>query len=370
MLEEMEVQIVDRAYEAAVVPDLWPQLCDLVSAHVGAYSTALITLAPDGPPRWTASDCIAEQMKVYETSGVAQRSRRPLIGLERWPNMFMRDVDLLTPEELEDDPLRLELLEPIGLAWEMGGSFLEPSGSVFVYSQLNRTDNGPFSPHALMRMNKIKSDLARAGFLAARLGLKQAQSMTEGLEAIGLAGAVIGDNGQVITANRQFADLSPRIRTASRNRLFFEDVSARSAYESALELVQAGKTAPVQSIPIAAKSDDPALVIQIIPVRRAARDIFNRSCALVVVTPVVGVGPPDLRVICGLFDLTGAEAVVAQKLTAGFSVDEISAALRISKDTVRTHIKALFRKTGVNRQVQLVRLLAGLGPTVVQPKRT
>ena len=369
MLHDDQVYIIDRVYEAAVVPDLWPRVCDLLSSHIDAYSTSLITLAPGASPRWVASERIVEPMRRYETSGVAQRTDRPARGLAIAPNTFLRDVDLMTTEELARDALRVELLEPIGLAWELGAAFTEPSGSFFVFSQLKKTGEGPFSADAVLRMNSLKSDLARAAFLATRLGLQHAASMTESLELIGLAGAVIGDRGQMVSANPQFFSLSPRIRAGARDQFFFQDSRARSLYRTALAELSLGRTAVAQSIAIGSEGDEPALVIQVIPVRRSARDIFNKSCALVVVTPVGENGPPDLRVISGLFDLTRAEAVVAQKLTIGLSVTQIAAALKVSQETVRTHMKSLFRKTGVKRQAQLVGLLSGLGPVAVENGR-
>jgi DNA-binding CsgD family transcriptional regulator len=362
MFDDEKMKIIDRAYEAAVVPEMWPQLCDVLSSHIGAYSTALITFPSGGAPRWVSSECIAEQMRVYEESGLAQRNDRPTRGLQQGLNTFLRDVDLLTAKELERDPIRAELLEPLGLAWEMGASFLEPSGSIFVFSQLQKTEDGPFSIEATTRMNALKPDLARAAFLATRLRLKQASSMTEGLALIGLAGAVIGDGGQILSANQQFLDLSPRIRSGAYDRVYFSDNRVKTMYADALTHMRGGRTAVTQSIPIVPQDDEPALVIQMIPVRRSARDIFNKSCAMLVITPVGKAGPPDMRVICGLFDLTRTEAAVAQKLTGGQSVSQVSIELGISQETVRTHLKSLFRKTGVNRQAQLVRLLAGLGP--------
>lgn len=339
--------IIDRAYEAAVVPDLWPESCDLISKDIGAYSTALITLAPGAPPRWTASHCVAEQMVMYEKSGLAEKNTRPVKGLEHGPNTFMRDIDLFSLEELEIDPIRVELLKPIDLAWEMGAAFVEPSGSIFVFSQLMKTEDGPFSPEAVTRMNRLKPDLARAAFLATRLGLKQAHSVTESLSLIGLAGAVIGDNGKIIAVNDQLKALSERIGCKANDHLLIKDPHVRF-----------GASAPVQSIPVASHNDNPALIVQLIPIRRSARDVFSRSCALAIVTPVGEVGPPDLRVICGLFDLTRTKAIIAQKITSGLSIDAIAAELKIARETIRSHVKSVFRKTGVNRQVQLALLPA------------
>jgi DNA-binding CsgD family transcriptional regulator len=65
---------------------------------------------------------------------------------------------------------------------------------------------------------------------------------------------------------------------------------------------------------------------------------------------------PDL--LHGLFDLSPAEARVARLLLEGKSVAGIAAESKVGENTVRAHLKSIFAKTGVNRQAELVRLLA------------
>jgi DNA-binding CsgD family transcriptional regulator/PAS domain-containing protein len=57
------------------------------------------------------------------------------------------------------------------------------------------------------------------------------------------------------------------------------------------------------------------------------------------------------------FDLTPAEARVAAHLASGFPLDEIAHKLNVSITTVRSQLRAVFDKTGTNRQADLVRLL-------------
>ncbi|SIQ89593.1 DNA-binding transcriptional regulator, CsgD family [Rhizobium sp. RU33A] len=360
MQKNNDSDISDRVYEAAAIPELWPEVCDRISREIGAYSTAVITLAPGAPLRWTSSACIAEHMETYEKSGLADRSERPKRGLEKAPNFFLRDVDLFTTKELTTELVRRELLEPIGLAWEMGAAFMEPSGSLFIFSQLMKTECGPFSEKAVARMNQLKPDLARAAFLATRLGLREAQSIAQSLSLVGLASAVIGDDGSVVATNEEFEALAPQVSTGANDRLIINNPNAQALYASALAQIKIGFAAPVQSIPVVSRDDLKRLIVHLMPIRRAARDVFQRSCALAVITPVGETGSTDMRVICGLFDLTKTEAIVAQKIASGLSIEEVAIVMRISRETVRSHLKSVFHKTGAKRQVQLVRLLVGL----------
>lgn len=358
--------LIDRIYEASIIPELWSETCDLISAEIGAFSTALISMMPGNALKWVSSECIAVHMAQYEQSGLPERSNRPKLGLETAPGTFMRDIDILSPEELVVDPIRTELLEPIGLPWEMGAAFLEPSGSLFIFSLLARKEDGPFTEDAVAHMNTLKADLARAAFLSTRLAFRQAQSMVQSLSMVGLPAAVIGDRGDVVAMNDRMEALSPRLRTGAHDRLHIADRDAQGLLAAALEQTAAGNVSAVQSIPIAATEEAPALIVHVVPVRRNARDIFTRSRVVLIVTPVGDVGPPDLKVICGLFDLTRIEARVAQELTRGHSVEQVASILGSSVQTVRTHLKAIFQKTGVNRQQQLVLLLSGMGQSLVR----
>jgi DNA-binding CsgD family transcriptional regulator len=66
---------------------------------------------------------------------------------------------------------------------------------------------------------------------------------------------------------------------------------------------------------------------------------------------------PNRTLLQTTFGLTEAEARVAGALTAGRSVEEISAEFEITPDTVRTHLKRIFTKTDTCRQGDLIRLL-------------
>ena len=67
--------------------------------------------------------------------------------------------------------------------------------------------------------------------------------------------------------------------------------------------------------------------------------------------------PLDEAALMRLFDLTPAEAGVALALITGRSIAQIVAARGVSRNTVRTQLAGILRKTGTHRQSELVRLL-------------
>src|SRR5262245_19733141 len=62
--------------------------------------------------------------------------------------------------------------------------------------------------------------------------------------------------------------------------------------------------------------------------------------------------------IMDAYGLTQAEARVALAASSGASIPETAARLNISPNTVKTHLRHVFAKTGANRQAELARLIA------------
>lgn len=67
-----------------------------------------------------------------------------------------------------------------------------------------------------------------------------------------------------------------------------------------------------------------------------------------------------------LFGLTEAEAEVAMDIADGLSVEEIADARMVSKNTVRSQLKAIFYKTDTRRQTQLGRLVESLDSSLLR----
>lgn len=76
------------------------------------------------------------------------------------------------------------------------------------------------------------------------------------------------------------------------------------------------------------------------------------------------VGPPSVDNLMDVFGLTRSEARLTQKLAEGVALDEASEAVGISVHSARTYLKAIFMKTGVNRQPQLLKTVFSSIPSL------
>ena len=108
------------------------------------------------------------------------------------------------------------------------------------------------------------------------------------------------------------------------------------------------------------------LALLAIPFQRdAAWSLSLRPAILVCVTDPDAASRLPVRQLAELFGLTAAEGALAADLLAGKEPREIADASGRSINTVRTHLAKLMAKTNVNRQSDLMRLLARLPPLAV-----
>jgi DNA-binding CsgD family transcriptional regulator len=68
----------------------------------------------------------------------------------------------------------------------------------------------------------------------------------------------------------------------------------------------------------------------------------------------------DTDLLLRTYGLTPGEARVAIAATAAGSVDDLAGALSLGSNTVKTHLKSVYAKTGVQSRAELVRVMLGL----------
>jgi DNA-binding CsgD family transcriptional regulator len=349
--------LIDRIYEAALLPDAWPKaLADLTELADAAFAS-IFTF--DGSVlRWTGTPeaiALIDSYKSVETITPNSRIPRAL----RIDMGFFTDFDLLSRAEIEADPFYTEFLRPRGYGWAVGTYANLPSGESLIISAERRFERGPVETEYVRLLDGLRPHYARAAMLAARLELERAAAMTRILDLLRLPAAVLKANGSLFAANDSFSELAPAVFQDRRTRLTAKDQRADSMLETALAW-RSGDHRGVRSFPVPSSDERPAMVVHLVPVCGEARDIFSRGVNVLVVTPIDRRKAPQASVLQGLFDLTPSEARVAKGVAEAHSVDAIALSLGLSRETVRTRLKSILAKTGLHRQSELANLLAGM----------
>lgn len=187
------------------------------------------------------------------------------------------------------------------------------------------------------------------------------RAAAEALGLIGLPAAVLGPKGRALAANRLFDGFMRSAACDRGERLRFAESPTDALFAEALmRLDSAAGADAVRSFPIRARGQRPPMIVHLIPVSAAALDVFAGATALLVITPLTQPAAPAAEVLQGLFDLTPSEARVARGIGEGSTVDAIARAFGLSRETVRSQLKAVLGKAGLGRQADLVAILASV----------
>ena len=253
-------------------------------------------------------------------------------------------------------------MRPRGYGWVSGTCVRPPSGETLIVAIERNYTRGPFEMDMIHRLDVFGPHLSRAALLSARLGLERARAMADALAVIGLPAAVLRGRGRLYAANLLLERMIPDIFQDSHARLKLSNSAADALYATAVENLTAVDLNEniTRSIPIPANNGTPAMIVHLLPVRRAAQDVFSRGSGLLVVTPVDRGVVPNAEVLSGLFDLTPAEARIARGIASGETINTIAQTRMISRETVRNQLKGILAKTGLSRQSDLAALLNGI----------
>jgi DNA-binding CsgD family transcriptional regulator len=148
------------------------------------------------------------------------------------------------------------------------------------------------------------------------------------------------------------------VRWRAFDRISLKDAGADRRLRDAIPMIDSDSGSGVRSFPV--RDAETMMVAHVIPIRLSARDIFLRCAAVLAMTPVTAPQAPPVELVQALFDLTPAEARVARSLASGKTVEDIASDGGVSLSTVRTHVRGVLAKTGCDRQVEVVALLAGI----------
>jgi DNA-binding NarL/FixJ family response regulator len=359
----MDARLSDQIYECSFVPESWPRVLGQLAALAEARAGFLFVSNND-IHHWTSStDAGVEALEPLVKSGwVAQCERFKRVRATRHSG-FVTEPDLYAPEEFRNDPFYRDILYPRGLGWATGTAIELPTGDTFTISLERDYVRGPVEPRHIQALDELRPHIARSALMSARLQLERARAASATLAAIGLAALVLDETGKVLAANTLIETLDGYIRWRAHDRVALCDKSADELLRGAIAAIAHGGEESVRSFPVRNGVAEEAMVVHVIPIRLAARDIFVRCAAALVLTPVTLPQAPPVELVRSLFDLTPAEARVARGLACGKTVEDIAADSGVSENTIRSHVRGVLEKTGRSRQTEVVALLNGIFST-------
>ncbi len=248
--------------------------------------------------------------------------------------------------------IRLNGLNGSRILWQVNDPV---GGEAWSSGQLERI--GLLLPHIRQTVHVLQT-LAGANALGAAL--------TELLDADVLGIVQLDARGQIVAANDHARDLLREgdglfdkhgvlFARSSQDNDRLQDLLGRA-------LPQVGAQGAGGSMTVRRPGALPPLVLRVQPTGwQKADDLAWPVAVLVLLVDPANGAAIDPAVVAEALDFTRMESRVAVLLAQGMSVSRIATVMDRKESTIRTHVKHMFAKHGLNRQAELMRLVQSLG---------
>jgi hypothetical protein len=362
--------VIGDIYDAAIDPTLWKQALANICAYVGSYFASLFWHAstrPDAQVMYQFNDN-PHYTQLYFKKYVSMDPFFPASSFLE-AGVVHSANEVIPQAELVQTRFYKEWIEPQGIVDAIVVN-LEKSGTPRSSFFVIRTDAtyGLVDDAMRERMAAIVPHLVRAVTIGRLFDKHKTihQALTDTLDHVEAAVLPVGADGAIIFTNeaaKQMLDErtllrkngdAPHAMTSEIDRAL-HDIFMSAKPEDA----SVGVRGFVMQLPSASPQSWFAHVLPLTSGRRQQTGHNLNAAAAVFIRKAAPNAPPPLEAIAKQYNLLPSETRVLAALKMQ-GVKELAEVLGISQATVKTHLHNLFRKTGTNRQIELMKLVASL----------
>jgi DNA-binding NarL/FixJ family response regulator len=272
------------------------------------------------------------------------------------------EVSLWNEREAEPSPFRRGFLAPLGLRYWAGILLLDDPDRQLVLLAYRGPGAVPFSAEDETQLRALAPHLQQIAALVdcierrdARLAFAESaiDTISRGIVEIDRLGRIVRANAsarRIISSNAGIVARGDELRA----RRVSDDRRLRAIISAAFDAADArGNAQELRPIMIAKPGTNRSYIVRAQPIAREG--CFAKTVLVSIRDPLPQ--QYEERTISEFMGFTAAEARIAQRLVQGMTITEVARVLGVSPNTVRTHVRSMFVKANVKRQVDLVRVM-------------
>jgi len=360
------LDLIGDVYDAALDEKLWRGLAPRIARTFASTSAAVqVRNTRDGRVDLLASTENFDRLAV-ETYGTyyAQRDVWVQRASKLRTSQVVASKDLISDSDFENTEIYQNYARRLGIFYVVGAVFPIAGDEVAAIGVHRAHDGATYDDRDKSLLGQFLPHLRRALQIRRRLADPAIEhgAALDALERSGTATLVVSGDGRLLYANgaaERLLQAGDGLRviggrlaaagrsTAERLTAFIRDCSNTAA----------GKASGAGGVLAIARAERLPLTVLVAPFRPAREGIGAALPAAVLFLRDPESPNPKSLALRGLFGLTAAEAAVAAALADGKVVEGLATELGVTLNTVRTHLKNIFAKTGTTRQAQLVALI-------------
>jgi len=360
-------EVLDRLYRAATTPGHWESALAAITEIVGGFGTHFLikgdSVAGSVSHVWNIPDDSADY---YNRELLTHDPRyRQFFNHPRRRVVF--DYAHSTEPEIRRDPVYAWREKYVGCRYYLALRLLNMPCDTGYFATQFTTEQGHASRRDIRAYTRLAPHMQRAVEIAHRLdhqALWEENDLAR-LDAKGCGLALLNAAGEIVEMNETLRGFLARAdglvyeagqvlpRKATDRRSLIQDLKAVLSATDSSDFA----APPMRAIEKRGCPHPYLLTVAPLKSERLILDAGHPRAMLVVTDPTA-VTPLDTRRMALAFALTPQECRVAERLWQGETPGEIAAALELSLETVRVHLKALRRKTLSKNLPQVLARLA------------
>jgi DNA-binding CsgD family transcriptional regulator/PAS domain-containing protein len=360
--------LIGDIYDAVIDPAQRNDVLDKIASFTGGHSGGL--LSKHSLSKSEVLYCYVgadpNSLQVYSESypKLDPTADSPCFGVEQ----VVSATDLVPYEEFRRGRFYQEWARPHGWV-DVASAVIEKSATSCTFLSVVRHEaNGLVDDEMRRRMALLIPHVRRALLIGKTIHRKQTEAVcfSDVLDGLSAGMILVDANGRIVHTNNAgnaILDAGDFLRSVC-GRLVASDLAINAALREILVAANAGDAAlGVKGIALPLTAHDgERYVAHVLPLtsgaRREAGLAYNAVAALFIrKASLEPFSPPE--VIGEMYKLTPSELRVLLAIVDIGGVPEVAAALGVAVTTIKTHLSRLFEKTGVARQADLVKLVAG-----------
>lgn len=358
-MRNWNIEKIERAFaDAAVDPTRWLAALEIATTETDSFGALMLPVSGGGPvPGIPYTDSMSPIADVYFRDKWCERDERYLGVPIMQRNGVVDDLDIMDIETLRQHPYYQEFLAPLGLQW-FAGVGMAAGHDVWCLSIQRTATSEPFSAEQKRDLARLSSRLSSSVALARALGHGRAAGALDAFEMCGTAVVLLSSYGEVFRANQSAERLfSDEIKIVEK-RLVSKSAAATAALNRALYDLVWNRESSALAAPVLLPREQyrPLLACPVKLSGLTSNFLADCHVAVVLIDPEPRSRPVEAQ-LQAFFRLTSAEARLAARLADGAALGTAASELGIAKETGRSQLKSVFRKTGTHRQAELVALL-------------
>jgi DNA-binding CsgD family transcriptional regulator len=360
--------LVESVYDASIDGSRWPDFLTQLAQQLGGVLPTLFihdTRAHSGALAITVGyelGTVRAYQDHFAERNLWLRSGSHLLtpGSVRTSHMMCPRRTLLSSEWYSDYCKPLHISQGIGATIHKDSML---TSNVAIFAGDDRAD---FADEDIALLKALMPHMQRALKIHMHVAASdlRRREFAEAMEPLSVGVILVSKDARVIFANGSAQQLLKH-----RDGLMTDQNGLRAVQlrEGAALRALIGRTAANVGDPrsggglnVTRSTGQRALQVLVSPIRpQQSAHLGERAVATIYVTDPERMAEKPEVVFVRLYGLTPAEAKVAAIIVRGRSARQAAEELKLSYNTIKSHLKRIFAKTGTARQADLVRLIVG-----------